>query len=261
MPFSGACSAAMQRPRSDSANRASRFQRSPSGRRTGRFSNRCTSSSSTRPPCSRPSTTRPLSAPRSTAAYAAVGSGKVEDLLEALELAAGEVLRHVGLPARVDVALLHRADGALEALRLEVADEQPVLAQEQRVVGPAGLAQRVEHLRPDLAVAGLVLVQRLGPDAQQKAGALHQTITVSSPSSFPTADTSAATWPTPSATWWVGPCSHQASKNSAGGCEKRRRELVLPMRNVAPGIDSASATSSFRRPSTVCVQPTMVTGP
>jgi hypothetical protein len=31
----------------------------------------------------------------------------MEDLLEALELAAGEVLGHVGLPVRVDVARLH----------------------------------------------------------------------------------------------------------------------------------------------------------
>ena len=36
---------------------------------------------------------------------------------------------------------------------------------------------------------------------------------------------------------------------------------MLPMRNVSPGIDSPSATSSFSAPSAVCVQPTIVTGP
>src|SRR4051794_30321802 len=245
MPASSALSAAFAKPVSASPNSASRFQRSPSGSCTGRLAKRWTSSSSTRPSASRPSTTRPLSAPRSTAAY----SRKMEDLLEALQLTFGEVLRHVRLPAGVDVARVHRRHRALEALGLEVADEQPVLAQEQRVVRPARLAQRVQHLRPDLAVAGLVLVQPLGPDAQQEAGALHQTTTHSRSSSAPTAFTSAATWPTPSATWCVGPCAHQVSKNSAGGCAKRRRELVLPIRSVAPGIDSPSATSSFRRPS------------
>src|SRR5829696_354407 len=236
MPFSGARFAASQSPRSDSANKASRFQRRPSGRRTGRFSNRCTSSSSTRPPSSRPSTTRPLSAPRSTAAYAPPGLGKVEDLLEALQLAVGEVLGHVGLPAGVDLALLHRRHRPLEALRLEVAHEQAVPAQEQRVVRPTRVAQRVEHLGPHVAVARRVLVELLRPDPQQKAGALHQSVTVSSPSSLPALATSAATWPTPSATWCVGPCAHQASNNASSGIEKRRRELVLPIHNVATGI-------------------------
>ena len=42
---------------------------------------------------------------------------------------------------------------------------------------------------------------------------------------------------------------------------KRMRELVLPILNVGPGVDSPSAATSFSRPSTVCVTPRIVTGP
>src|SRR3954451_14105985 len=251
-----------RRPGSVSMNRCKRFQRSPSGSRTGRFSNRCTSSSSTRSPCRLPVTTRPLVAPRSTAPYL----GKVEDLLEAHQALVGtlaEERRHLLLPAIVDVGLRHRALRRLEVLGLDVADEQPVVAQEQRVVAPAGLAQRLLHLGPHVAVALLVLFEPLGVVPQQEADALHQlpTSAYSSPSSRATVRTSRATWPTPSATWWVGPSSHQRSRNSPGASPKRRRLFVLPIRNVSPGIDSPSAASSFRRPSSVWVQPTIVTGP
>ena len=49
--------------------------------------------------------------------------------------------------------------------------------------------------------------------------------------------------------------------NAAGPCAKRMRELVLPIRNVGPAIDSPSAAISFSRPSAVCVRPRIVTGP
>ena len=63
----------------------------------------------------------------------------------------------------------------------------------------------------------------------------------------------ASWWPTPSATWCVGPSAHQASKNAAGPEAKRIREFVLPIRKVGPAIDSPSAAISFSRPSAVCV--------
>src|SRR3954447_12668221 len=164
---------ARRSPASVSVNRCKRFQRSPSGSRTGRFSNRCTSSSPTRSPCRLPVTTRPLVAPRSTAPYL----GKVEDLLEAHQALVGalaEERRHLLLPAVVDVGRRHRALRRLEVLRLDVADQQPVVAQEQRVVAPARRAQGLLHLRPYIAVALLVLVEPLRVDLQQEADALHQ---------------------------------------------------------------------------------------
>ena len=105
---------AARRPSSASANRCRRFQRSPSGSVTGRLGKRWTSSSSTRPSVqvARPARGRSWR-PRSIAAYA--GSGKVEDLLQALQAGvrplAGrqrEELGHLRLPAGVDVGRLHR---------------------------------------------------------------------------------------------------------------------------------------------------------
>src|SRR3954463_7611877 len=133
MPSSAPPRAARPSPSSVSVNRASRFQRSPSGSRTGRLAKRCTTSTSTRAPSKRPRTTRPLSAPRSIAAK----SVKVEDLGQPHEAGVRplpgrklEELRHLRLPARVDVRLLHRALRGPEVVGLDVADEQPVVAQE-----------------------------------------------------------------------------------------------------------------------------------
>src|SRR3954465_208916 len=265
MPRSSVSAAARRSPSSASVNRASRFQRSPSGSRTGRLAKRCTTSTSTRAPSKRPRTTRPLSAPRSIAAK----SVKVEDLGKAHEAGVRpgarrklEELGHVRLPARVDVGRLHAALRGREVLGLEIADQQAVVAQEQRVVAPARRAQRVAHLRPDRLVARAVLVEPVRTDMQEEADPLPPpTRAHSRPSSAATFETSSATWPTPSATWCVGPCAHQRSKNSAGGAPNRRRLFVLPMRKVSPGIDSPPATSSLSAPSAVCVQPTIVTGP
>src|SRR4051812_11303417 len=119
-----------------SVNRCSRFQRSPSGSRTGRFTNRWHSSSAIVAPSKRPQTTRPLEAPRSIAAY----SVKVEHLLHPLEIElSGKERRHLRLPACVHLSLLHRPLGGLEILGLEVADQPAVRPQEQRVVAPISL--------------------------------------------------------------------------------------------------------------------------
>jgi hypothetical protein len=46
-------------------------------------------------------------------------------------------------------AVLHRRLGRGEVPGLQIADEQPGLAKEQRVVMPTRLVQRREHLGPD----------------------------------------------------------------------------------------------------------------
>ena len=161
-----------------------------------------------------------------------------------------EELGHLRLPAGVDVGRLHAGDRRLEVLGLEVADQQPVLGEEQRVVAPAGRAQRVEHLRPHRRGGAPCTPRagRAGRAAGSRRAPPQPTSAYSRPSSDATLRTSPATWPTPSATWCVGPSAHQRSKNSAGGSPKRRRLLVLPIRNVSPGIDSPSPTSSFSAP-------------
>src|SRR5579863_4065717 len=141
MPLSGAIAAARERPSSVSAKRPGRSQCRPSGRRTDRFAKRCTTSSDMTSPSKRQSTTRPLSAPRSTAANALV---EVEDLTDRRHRGVGRIARreleergHLLLPARIDLGARHRLEYVGELLALQVADQQPVLAQEQRIVAPA----------------------------------------------------------------------------------------------------------------------------
>src|SRR5262245_31883667 len=106
---------------------------------------------------------------------------EVEDLLEPLEHAirgtSARVLeegRHLALPARVHVAARHLGKRALEALGLEVAEQQTVGAQEERVVVPAAVAQRREHLGPDAAMALTVLRQTIRPHLENESDALHR---------------------------------------------------------------------------------------
>jgi hypothetical protein len=79
--------------------------------------------------------------------------------------------RHLGLPAGVDVAVGHAGAGGVEVLGLQVADEESVLGEEQRVVRPAGFLEGLEHLGPDGGVAFAVLVHAVGPDAEGEAHA------------------------------------------------------------------------------------------
>src|SRR4051794_24632306 len=53
------------------------------------------------------------------------------------------------------------------------ADQQPILAQEERVVVPASRGERGPHLRPDGAVALAVLLDLLGADLEREADAGH----------------------------------------------------------------------------------------
>src|SRR5262245_42278519 len=163
MPDSGPRSAAAPRPSSAPAKSSGRLQWRPSGRRTGRFGKRCTSSSSTRSPTRRPAITRPLDAPRSMAAWTG-GSLKVEHLAEPAQsgvrpIAGGEVeeRRHLRLPSGVDACLVHAPQGGREVVRLEVADKGAVVGEEERVVAPARVAQCLQHLWPDGPMALAVL--------------------------------------------------------------------------------------------------------
>src|SRR5919112_4755407 len=52
-----------------------------------------------------------------------------------------EELGHLGLPPGVDRGGVHRGLGGREILGVQVPDEKPVVAQEQRIVVPTGVAQ------------------------------------------------------------------------------------------------------------------------
>ena len=66
--------------------------------------------------------------------------------------------RHFCLPARVDGVVFHCRAALFKVFGLDVADNQAVGLQKERVIAPAGFAEGLEHLRPDLGVAGFVLV-------------------------------------------------------------------------------------------------------
>src|SRR5689334_3124247 len=59
-----------------------------------------------------------------------------------------EELGHLGLPADVHGFGLHAGHRVGQGRRLEVADEEPVRPEEQRVVPPAGRREGLQHLRP-----------------------------------------------------------------------------------------------------------------
>src|SRR4051812_9319402 len=106
-------------------------------------------------------------------------SGEVEDLgnrpdslVRSLVPKVGEEVLHLPLPTRVDVGGGHRRLSGLEVIALEVADQRAVGLEEQRVVAPAGVGERLAHLRPDLSMAAGVLLEVLHGDVQLKADAL-----------------------------------------------------------------------------------------
>ncbi|MEY9931952.1 hypothetical protein ABH926_006601 [Catenulispora sp. GP43] len=84
-----------------------------------------------------------------------------------------EVARHLLLPPGVDLGAGHRGERGAEVLGLQVADQQPVRPQEQRVVPPTGRAQRRQHVRPHRLVACPVFLSQFGLHLQQETDALH----------------------------------------------------------------------------------------
>src|SRR5215470_20195304 len=110
-----------------------------------------------------------------------------EPLVGALVTDASEERSHLGLPALVHAGLLHPLSCRVEIVGLQVADQEPVVGEEKGVVGPARLAQRGGHLRPDRTVRGpvgagakrggresRVLLQPARPDPGEEADALHR---------------------------------------------------------------------------------------
>src|SRR3954451_21546308 len=93
----------------------------------------------------------------------------VEDVHLVVRTSAGEERRHLRLPPSVDVGALHRGLCRGEVVGGQVADQQAVLAQEERVVVPARVAQGGQHLRPDLGVPPAVLVQPVGVHGEREA--------------------------------------------------------------------------------------------
>src|SRR5215211_186238 len=100
---------------------------------------------------------------------------EVEDLLQqdqplvrTVTLQADEERRHLGLPAPVDVRPGHGGQRCLQVVGLDVADQEPVVVKEQRVVPPARVGQGPQHLRPDPLMTPAVLVHPVRADAQQE---------------------------------------------------------------------------------------------
>jgi hypothetical protein len=71
--------------------------------------------------------------------------------------------------------LLHGGLRGIEVIGHEGPHEQAVLAQEELVFLPTGVAQGRQHLGPDGGVPSAVLVQPVGPDLQGEADAGHDT--------------------------------------------------------------------------------------
>src|SRR3954447_22465188 len=105
-------------------------------------------------------------------------SGQVEVLGQPLHLLVGagpgdEEAAHAGLPAGVDVLAVHAGHRGVEVVGLDEPDHQAVLGtEEERVVPPAVAGQRLEHLRPHLAVRLEVLLDELRPQVHEEADPL-----------------------------------------------------------------------------------------
>src|SRR5689334_7495985 len=84
-----------------------------------------------------------------------------------------EELRHLGLPAGIDLGAGHAGLGLLQRVGFEVADQQAVWAQEQGVIAPAGRRQRLEHLGPNRAVPVPILVEAFRADLKLEADSSH----------------------------------------------------------------------------------------
>jgi hypothetical protein len=71
---------------------------------------------------------------------------------------------HLPLPASVNLPLRHEAARTLEVFGFEIADQQAIGAEKERVVTPAGFTQGLLHLFPDGTMAPLIFFNALGPD-------------------------------------------------------------------------------------------------
>jgi len=74
---------------------------------------------------------------------------------------------------RIDFALRHAGTRAFEVLSLEIANEEAIRPQKQRVVLPSRLAQGGLHLGPHLSVPLFVLFEPIRFNLQHKTNTLH----------------------------------------------------------------------------------------
>lgn len=125
----------------------------------------------------------PLLKIRADAARVNVRSIEMEDFGERGHAGVGfagaellEVRGHHFLPLLVDGLGLHAGDGFFEVGGFDVADEEAVVAEEEGVVVPAGVAERLEHFGPDGFVFFLVLGEAVLFDFEQEADALHRVL-------------------------------------------------------------------------------------
>src|SRR5690348_12835372 len=88
-----------------------------------------------------------------------------------------EQLRHRVLPARIDLLRLHVRRRAVEVVGLEVAEDVGAGA-EDRVVADAGVAERLQHLRPDVRVRIDVLVDLVRLDVEDEGRALAHVVSL-----------------------------------------------------------------------------------
>src|SRR5207247_2056341 len=76
---------------------------------------------------------------------------------------------------RVDLLTRHTCLRGLQTIRcLEIAEQQAVVTQEQRVVMPASAPQRFEHFRPDGLVVRFVLGKHVRAHFEQKSDSSHR---------------------------------------------------------------------------------------
>src|SRR5581483_751197 len=81
---------------------------------------------------------------------------------------------HIGLPARVNLFMIHSRACRVEAfIDLDVAKECAVFAHEQRIVMPSCAAQCVEHIGPNRFMTLAILSNLLGFDFQDKTYTFH----------------------------------------------------------------------------------------
>jgi hypothetical protein len=105
----------------------------------------------------------------------------MEDLIERAHCLIGtalskflEEILHRGLPSCVHLRRIHRRPRGLEVVAFEVADEQSVVAQEQRVVVPPCGAERSLHVGPDLLMAAAIFRDPILTNMQHEADSRHR---------------------------------------------------------------------------------------
>jgi len=83
--------------------------------------------------------------------------------------------RHGVLPARIDLLAGRAIERSLETLgRLVIAEEEAVIAQEERIVVLPVAAQCLQHLGPHRPMSGLVFFEPVGLHLEHERHPLHQ---------------------------------------------------------------------------------------